>query len=155
MNRNGNVVLAGDDQTEIAGMSLLERYEVFKKLATSFVRVNAAAVKQVRRSRPLRLAQVRFDRHRNNPSGQVAPELPAHTQFCRRQPNKLASTTRRVFVRRQISRELVVQCGREKRTTGGNLLQAEVRRRIEIGDEDHGAIVTPVFIEITQQRFRV
>jgi len=155
VNRNGHVVLAGDDQTEIAGVSLLKRYEVFKKLATAFVRVNAATVKQVRRRRPLWLAHVRLDRHRNDSSRQVAPELLAHALFRRRQPYDVASTARRVFVRRKIRGQFVVQCRCEQCASSGNLLETEVRCRVQVGDENERAVVAPVLVEIAQQRLRV
>src|SRR5215217_3712327 len=136
-------------------MCLLESQEVVKQLNTTLVRIDTTGVEQVRHRRPLRLANLRLDRHRYNSSWQVAPELLAHALFSRRQPDKLARTSRRVSVGGKIRGQLIVQGWRKESAARGNLLQPEVRRRVEISDENDCAVVSPALIDVAQQRFGV
>src|ERR1044072_4418063 len=101
MLEHGHVVYTGDDQATLARVLLLNRHEVFKKLAATFIRIDATTVEQIRRAYRLGLSKLCVDRHRNDSSRQIAPELLAYSLFRCRQPDQFTRTPRRVFVRRK------------------------------------------------------
>jgi len=151
----GNVGDTGNDQAQIPRMRFLIRDEVFKQLLTAFVRIDATAVEQIRRRRPLGFAWLGIDRHRHDSSRQLAPELTADTLLRRCEPHEFARTAGGVFVNGQIRRQFVVQRRHKQRVTRGKLLDAEVGCWVKVSDEKDRAIIAPVVSDEVQQRLGV